>query len=102
VIVAGGDTSGRAAMRVRALPIAGLTVRRSVVPAGALCTAASPQGWMGGEILLKGVRWAVRAYSRQCGSESRRGSNRGARAIYLSTGALSPTPSEAKRTSRIL
>jgi uncharacterized protein YgbK (DUF1537 family) len=54
VIVAGGDTSGRAAMRVRALPIAGLIVRRSVVPAGALCTAASPQGWMGGEILLKG------------------------------------------------
>ena len=54
MIVAGGDPSGRAAMRVRALPIAGLTVRRSVVPAGALCTAASPQGWLGGEILLKG------------------------------------------------
>jgi uncharacterized protein YgbK (DUF1537 family) len=54
VIVAGGDTSGRAAMRVRALPIAGLTVDAASFRPGALCTAASPQGWMGGEILLKG------------------------------------------------
>ncbi len=57
VIVAGGDTSGHA---VRALPIAGLTVRRSVVPAGVLCTAASPQGWMvGAPGLFETVRLGI-------------------------------------------